>query len=82
MNKEKKDNPDYLSQGEVLRELNLNYITFERYCRKLGIEGEREGRCTYYSRLQIQMFKQLLTEQVRAYIRNIERLTGKEVRLF
>lgn len=77
----KKDSFDYMTQGEALKELGIAYITFERYCRKLGIQGEHEGRCTYYSRQHIQMFKQLLDEQVQAYIRLIERKTGGKVRI-
>ena len=77
----KKDSFDYMTQGEALKELGLSYNTFERYCRKLGIHGEHVGRYTYYSRQHIQIFKQLLDEQVQAYIRLIERKTGGKVRI-
>ena len=71
-----------LNQTEVLKEVGMAYLTFARYCRILGIQGEREGRYTFYSRKQIDMFKQLLSEQVQGHIRAIEKLTGKHVKLF
>ncbi len=81
MNKDKKDSLDYMTQSEALKEVGMAYLTFARYCRILGIESEREGRCTYYSRQQIQMFKQLLNEKVQSYIRLIEKETGGKVRI-
>ena len=81
MNKDKKDSLNYMTQGEALKELGIAYITFERYCRRLGIEGEREGRCTYYQREQIQQLKKLLVSKVQTWINLIEKETGKEVRL-
>lgn len=81
MNNQDKHSPDWLTQGEALQEVGMAYLTFARYCRILGIEGEREGRYTYYSRQQINMFKQLLNEQVLGHIRAVERLTSKKVKL-
>lgn len=81
MNKDKKDSLNYMTQGEALKELGISYITFERYCRRLGIAGEREGRCTYYERDQIQRLKKLLDSKVQTWINLIEKQTGKEVRL-
>jgi hypothetical protein len=82
MSKEKKDNPEWLTQSEALQEVGMAYLTFARYCRILGIQGEREGRYTFYSRKQIDMFKQLLNEEVQGHIRAIMKLTGKQVKLF
>ena len=81
MNKDKKDSLDYMTQGEALRELGIAYITFERYCHRLGIEGEREGRCTYYQREQIEKLRKLLESKVPTWIKLIEKETGKKVRL-
>lgn len=72
-----KDKNDYIDQGEALEEVGMNYRTFVRYCHKLGIKGERKGRCTYYSKQQIEMFKNIFTEEVKALIRIVEKKTGK-----
>lgn len=82
MNKDKKDSLDYMTQSEALKELGIAYVTFERYCLRLGIEGEREGRCTFYEREQIEQLKKLLNGKVQTWINLIEKETGKEVRLF
>ncbi len=83
MNKKRQfaDNPDFVNQGEALRELGIAYITFERYCLRLGIEGKREGRCTFYEREQIEQLKKLLNGKVQTWINLIEKETGKQVRL-
>ena len=83
MNKKRQfaDNPDFVNQGEALKELGIAYITFERYCRRLGIEGEREGRCTYYERRKIEQLKTLLDDDVQIWIAKIERKTGRQVKL-
>ena len=70
-----------MTQGEALRELGIAYITFERYCHRLGIEGEREGRCTYYEREQIETLRKLLDSKVPTWIILIEKETGKKVKL-
>lgn len=72
---------DYMTQSEALRELGVAYITFERYCHRLGIEGEREGRCTYYEREQIEMLRKLFDSKVTTWISLIEKETGKKVKL-
>lgn len=71
----------YITKGEAIKMAGVAFGTFDKYCRKLGIEGIHEGRCTYYERKQIEMFMQLLDEEVQGYIRLIEKKTGKEVRL-
>lgn len=81
MNKDKKGSLDYMTQGEALKELGIAYITFERYCLRIGIVGEREGRCTYYEREQIEQLKKLLTSKVQTWINLLEKATGKQVRL-
>ena len=81
MNKEKKDSLDYMTKSEALKELGIAYVTFERYCHRLGIEGEREGRCTYYQREQIEKLRKLLESKVPTWINFIEKETGKKVRL-
>jgi len=81
MNKDKKDSLDYMTQSEALKELGIAYVPLERYCRRLGIEGEREGRCTFYAREQIEQLKKLLNGKVQTWINLIEKETGKEVRL-
>ena len=79
--KKERQTSDWLNQSEALKEVGVAYITFERYCRRLGIEGEREGRCTYYKREQIQQLKKLLDSKVQTWINLLEKSTGKEVRL-
>ena len=81
MNKKYQQSLDYMTQGEALTELGIAYITFERYCRRFGIEGEREGRCTYYERSQIQYMKHLLDSKVPNFIIAIEKETGKKIKL-
>lgn len=81
MNKDKKDSLDYMTQSEALKELGIAYVTFERYCHRLGIEGEREGRCTYYQREQIEKLRKLLESKVPTWINLIEKETGKKVKL-
>jgi len=80
MSKEKKYS-DWMNQTEALKEVGVAYITFERYCHRLGIEGEREGRCTYYQREQIEKLRKLLESKVPTWINLIEKETGKKVRL-
>ena len=80
MSKEKKYS-DWMNQSEALKEVGVAYITFERYCHRLGIEGEREGRCTYYQREQIEKLRKLLDSKVPTWINLIEKETGKKVKL-
>lgn len=80
MSKEKKYS-DWMNQSEALKEVGVAYITFERYCHRLGIEGEREGRCTYYQREQIEKLRKLLESKVPTWINLIEKETCKKVRL-
>jgi len=80
MSKEKKYS-DWMNQTEALKEVGVAYITFERYCHRLGIEGEREGRCTYFQREQIEKLRKLLESKVPTWINLIEKETGKKVRL-
>lgn len=68
---------DYIDQGEVLKEIGMNYRTFVRYCQKIGLQGYRDGRCVYYTKQQIEMFKNIFTEEVKALIRIVEKKTGK-----
>ena len=71
----------YITKGEAIKEIGVAFGTFEKYCRKFGIESIHEGRCTYYERKQIDMLKQLFTEQVQSHIRIIEKWTGRKVKL-
>ena len=74
-------NDEYVTQGEAQKILNMYRPTFIRYTRLLGITGEKQGRCVFYRRAEIERIQSIRGNIVSIATELIERETGKQVRL-
>lgn len=74
-------NDEYVTQGEAQKILNMYRPTLIRYTRLLGITGEKQGRCVFYRRTEIERILSIRGNIVSIATELIERETGKQVRL-
>ena len=71
----------YMTQREAKDFLGMHFETFRRYAERFGIKGERQGRCLYYKRTDIEHLDKALQSRVPTLIRLLEELTGCQVNL-
>ena len=71
----------YMTQTEALAFLGMHQNTFKRNAQRIGIVGERDGRCTIYKRSDIERMNKAFSDRVPFLINMLEQLTGCEVKL-
>ena len=72
-------NGDFMTQTEVLSFLGMNQKTFKSHAQRIGIKGEKNGRCTLYKRSDIERMNKMYEQRVPFLINMLEKLTGCKV---
>ncbi|MGM9687159.1 MAG: hypothetical protein ACI3YI_13200 [Bacteroidaceae bacterium] len=72
---------ELMTKTEVLIYLEMDAITFNRYAERLGIKGQRKGKYVFFKRPEIEKMKDFLDGYTKLLIKQIEKRSGKKVKL-
>ena len=76
-----KNKPDYVTFKEAVCMVGKSATCFRKYAERLQIYGEREGRCTYFHRKDIETLHEFFGWGAQDLIARLEVMTGKKVKL-